>query len=167
MTVIVTVISLILDGILSKYISLNSIFLPLFTIMSFILIYPFFNNEYRYLKYIAIIGLLYDIAYMNTILYSSFIFVILGVIILFYFYFFSYNVKSIFLVSLITIVFYRFINYFLLFLFHLKNFSFSILFKSIYSSLLLNILYCTLFYLIIDYINKKRRKINKSKNYII
>ena len=78
MIIFISLVSFFLDGVLSKYISPNSIFLPLFTIVSLVLIYPYFNNNNnRYFKYIAILGLLYDIAYMNMSFYNFFIFMLL------------------------------------------------------------------------------------------
>ena len=75
MIVFISIVSFFLDGILSKYISLNSIFLPLFTIVSLVIIYPYFNNNiYRYLKFVAIIGILYDITYLNTVFFNFFIY---------------------------------------------------------------------------------------------
>ncbi|MEG2322476.1 MAG: hypothetical protein RSB71_03245 [Bacilli bacterium] len=163
MIIFVSVLSFLMDGILSKYIASTSLFLPLFTIISLIIIYPYFNNnDYRYLKYVSIMGLLYDIAYMNTVFFNFFIFLILGFIVLFIFYFLTNNYLFNILTSVICIVIYRIIIY--LFLVIVKNYSFSfnILFKSIYSSLILNIIYCTIVYLFTSLYSKKH-KILKSK----
>lgn len=70
MIIFISVFSFLLDGILSKYL-IKTIFAPMLTIVSLVIIYPYFNNNnYRYLKYNAIIGLLYDIVYMDTIFYN-------------------------------------------------------------------------------------------------
>ena len=45
MIVLISMISFFLDGILSRYILPNSLFLPLFTIVSLVIIYPYFNND--------------------------------------------------------------------------------------------------------------------------
>jgi len=162
MIIFISLVSFFLDGILSKYISPNSIFLPLFTIVSLVLIYPYFNNNnYRYFKYIAILGLLYDIAYMNMVFYNFFIFMILGFINIFIKYLLSHRLYINILITIILITVYRIIN-FIFANITIKNISCYHLFKSIYSSLILNIIYCIIIYLITEWYSKKH-KILKSK----
>lgn len=157
MILVVSIISFILDGVLSKYL-FSSLFIPLLTIISLIIIYPYFrNNNYRFLKYTFIIGLLYDISYANTLFYHTFIFLILGLIIILINYLFS---RSLFIninISIICIISYRVIDY--LFLIIFKNFDISSisLFKTIYSSFLLNIVYCIILYIITEKYSKKHK----------
>lgn len=159
MIIVISMLSFLLDGLLSRYLSPNSLFLPLFTIVSLVLIYPYYKgNDYRYLKYSAIIGLLYDIAYANTIFYHFFLFIILGFIVIFFFYFLSNTWYINLLISITVIISYRLIDYIFLVLFKNIHFSFTTLLKSIYQSLLLNIIYC-LFIFIITYHYRKKHKI--------
>ena len=155
MIVFISVISLLLDGILSKYINVNSILIPLFTIMSLIIIYPYFYDQKKYLRYCAILGLLYDIAYMNTVFYNFFVFILLAFIISFFYYLFSNKLLITIFISLITICSYRIINY--LFLVVIKNYdiNFNVLLKSIYSSLILNVIFCILGYILSKLYSKK------------
>lgn len=156
----ISVASFLLDGILSHFIARNSLFLPLFTIVSLILIFPYFrNNRYRYLKYIAILGLLYDIAYANTIFFHFFIFMILGIIIILWFYFLSNTWYTNLGISFIVIIVYRLITYLFFVLFQNMTFSFPSLIKGIYSSLLLNMIYCLIMYFS-TYPYRKKHKIN-------
>lgn len=162
MIIFISMLSFFMDGILSKYISSNSLFLPLFTIVSLVIIYPYFNNNnYRYFKYIAILGLLYDIAYMNLIFYNFFIFMVLGFINIFIKYLLSHRLYINMLITIILIVTYRFINFIFINI-TTGNVSTIELFKSIYSSLILNIIYCIIIYLITEWYSKKH-KILKSK----
>lgn len=162
MILFISLTSFILDGILSKYISINSLFLPLFTIVSLVLIYPYFNNKnYRYFKYIAILGLLYDIAYMNMIFYNLFIFLILGFINIFIKYLVSHSLYINIITTIILITTYRFINFIFINI-TIGNINYTQLFKTIYSSFILNIIYCTIMYLITEWYSKKH-KILKSK----
>lgn len=156
----ISVTSFLLDGILSHFIARNSLFLPLFTIVSLILIFPYFrNNRYRYLKYIAILGLLYDIAYANTIFFHFFIFMILGIIIILWFYFLSNTWYTNLGISFIVIIVYRLITYLFFVLFQNMTFSFPSLIKGISSSLLLNMIYCLIMYFS-TYPYRKKHKIN-------
>ena len=158
MIITLSVVSFLLDGILSKYILPNSILLPLLTIVSLVIIYPYFNNNnYRYFKYVSILGLLYDIVYMNTIFFNFFIFILIGFIIIFFSYLLSNNFYTSILFSVIAIIIYRIIVYLFLIIFQNANISFIELIKSIYSSLILNIIYCILLYIISEIIRKKLR----------
>lgn len=162
MILFISVLSFLLDGIFSKYISPNSLFLPLFTIVSIIIIYPYFNNnKFRYFKYIAILGLLYDIGYTNLLFYNFFIFMLLGYINIFIKYLLSECLYTNIIITIIIISIYRFCYFILLLLQH-NPCSFTSLFKIIYSSFLINIIYCIIIYLLSEYISNKY-KIVKSK----
>lgn len=162
MIVFISIISFLLDGVLSKYISPNSLLLPLFTLVSLVIIYPYFNNNnYRYFKYIAILGFLYDIVYMNMLFYNFFVFMLLGFINMFIKYLLSHRIYINIFIVIVLIVVYRLINYIFLNL-TIGNLSINYLIKSIYSSLILNIIYCCSIYLISEWYSKKHR-ILKSK----
>lgn len=161
MIVAVSIISFLLDGIVSHFISSNSIFLPLFTIVSLVLIYPYFrDNRYRYLKYIAILGLLYDIAYANTVFFHFFIFMILGVLVILWFYFLSNTWYTNLWITIIVIIVYRIVTYLFFVLFQNKIFSFIHLGRGIYSSILLNSIYCLIVYFS-TYLYQKKHKISR------
>ncbi|MDD4548063.1 MAG: hypothetical protein PHI05_04920, partial [Bacilli bacterium] len=64
MIVFMIILSLILESLVSNIVPLGSVFTPLFSIVSLVLIYPFFNNnDLRYIKYCGITGLIYDIIF--------------------------------------------------------------------------------------------------------
>ena len=162
MIVLISMISFFLDGILSRYILPNSLFLPLFTIVSLVIIYPYFNNDnFRYFKFIAIIGLLYDIAYFNTLFYNFFIFIALGFIIGLINYLLSNNIYTNILMTVVSITAYRIITFLITIIFK-TSYSLSELLQSIYSSLILNIIYCLIIYIITELYSKKN-KILRSK----
>lgn len=155
MIVFVSVLSLLLDGIISKYIISNTLFIPLFTIMALIIIYPYFHVSYKYFRYCAILGLLYDIAYMNTIFYNFFVFMLLAYIISFFYYLFSNTLLITILISLIVICSYRIINALFLLIFKGGCISFNIFIESIYSSVILNVIFCVLGYILTNRYSKK------------
>lgn len=159
MIIVISMISFFLDGILSRYIPISSIFLPLFTIVSLILIYPYFRgNDYRYFKYIAILGLLYDISYANTVFFHFFLFMVLGFIVLLFFYFLSNTWYINVMITLTCVIVYRLLTYLFIVLFKDVDFSLIMLVKSIYSSLLLNSFYC-LFIYFLTYSYRRKHKI--------
>ena len=77
LAIIVTVISFFLESIVSNFVSINSdLFLPLFTIVSLVIIYPYLKKERaNYYKIAAVLGLFYDIVYTDTLILNLFLFV--------------------------------------------------------------------------------------------
>lgn len=157
-SLIVVIISFLIEGVLSKYISIDSLlFEYLFTLISLIIVYPYFhNNENKYFKLSFLIGLLYDIVYTNTIFFNAFVFFIIAFIIKKINSFISNNSVNVAIISFIVIIFYRTIIYILLCLIGYLNFQIKDLLYSIVSSLILNMLYSIILYLITDYISKKK-----------
>lgn len=159
MTIILSVIisSFFLESICSNFVSINnSLFLPLFSIISLIIIYPYFNNDdFKFFQFCAGVGLAYDLIFTNTLIFNMVIFLGIGVIIKLINFFISNNPLNIILISLLTIISYRIITFSILCIVGYKTFSINSLSKSIYSSLLLNIIYAFLVYLITDYFSHK------------
>ena len=163
MIVFISILSFLLDWILSRYILPTTLFLPLFTIVSLVIIYPYFNNNnLKYFRYVAIIGLLYDITYLNTLFFNFFIFVMIGFIIGLFNYLLSNNLYTSTIITVIAIILYRIINYLSVVIFKNQPFDFMNLLESIYSSLLLNIIYCIIIYITTELYSKKH-KILRSK----
>jgi len=162
MIVAVIIISFILDSIVSNFISLNSLFMPLFTLMSLIIVYPYFNGKIKYyLVTCFITGLCYDLIYTDTIVIHGFLFLLTGFIITRLNLIFSNNYLNVIIMAIITIIFYRVVSYGLLLITNNIPFSFVILLKSIYHSLILNIIFIFLAFMITDRISFKF-KIKKS-----
>lgn len=145
---IIIILSFILDNVVASLINLDSLMYPLFTILSIILVYPYFGKVDNRLSIIAfILGIFYDITYTNTLFLNGFIFLLLSYITKIVFSKFSYNYISVFLVSIITIIYYRIFVYIILFLINYLHFDIFYLIKGIYSSLIINIIYITIIYI--------------------
>ena len=127
-------ISLLLETIVSNIVGINSIFIPLFFIMSLILIYP----KKNYMVYCIICGLIYDICFYNSLFINTISFIFIGLLLP------NLNKYNIYMKSIIVIIFYRFITYFMLVLIGYSRFNALLLFKSIYSSIILNIIFIIL-----------------------
>ncbi len=156
MVVAVLIISFILDSLISNFIPLNSILMPLFTIMSLIIIYPYFNNnKSKYLLACFTTGMLYDLIYTNTIIIHAFLFLVIGFIIIRLNLVLSNNWLNVAIMAIIIIIIYRIIAYGLLLITANITFNFFTLFKSIYSSLLLNFIYVVLAFIITDKVATK------------
>ena len=151
---VVIILSFILDSIVSNLISLNSLFMPLLTLMSLIIIYPYFNgNIKKFLITCFITGIFYDLIYTDTIIIHGFLFVIVGFIISKLNLIFSNNYLNVMIMAIICIIVYRVIAYGLLLITANTSFSIMLLLKSIYHSLILNLIYVSLVYIITDRIS--------------
>ena len=156
MIVVVLLISFILEGILSNLVPANSLFIPLFSIVSLLVTYPLFNdNRVKYLIYSGTFGLLYDLVYTSTPFINTFTFIITGLIITFVCKFVTINKLNLILIVLFVLLFNQTINYLLLCLFRYRIFNSHTLVEGLYSSLILNVIYSYILYIIIEIINKK------------
>ena len=124
-------LSLILETIVSNIVGINSIFIPLFFIMSLILIYP----KKNFLIICTICGLIYDICFYNSLFINTISFIFIGLLLP------NLNKYNIYLKSIIVIIFYRFITYSMLVLIGYVEFNMFIFYRSIYSSIILNIIF--------------------------
>ena len=78
-SIIILLISLILDGILTNFLPYLvgdlSIFTPLFTLTVIFLIYPLFRKkELDYFILVFITGIIYDLLYTNLLFFKAFLF---------------------------------------------------------------------------------------------
>lgn len=150
-------VSFLLEGLVSNFLSFHSYFLPLFSIISLIIIYPYFHKkEITYLKMCAFFGFLYDITYTDTFLLNTCLFVMIGFFIEFINIWLSNNFLNSGFISFIVIILYRILYYFILFFCGYSSFSFKNLFISINHSLIGNIFYAILLYFVTDYISYKK-----------
>lgn len=162
---IIVLISLLLDGILNNtlpYMKDNlSLFTPLITIISLLIVYPFYykKNSKYYLTAI-ILGLIYDLLYTNMLFLNSILFLAIALLIKIIYKNIELNYLNIILYIILTIITYEISQYILITIFNLTSITINQLFYKISHSLLLNIIYGELLYLIINYIPSKYKKIN-------
>lgn len=155
----ILIVSFILQGILSNFINIDTnIFNLLLPIVALIIIYPYFRkNNRKYFIYAGIYGFLYDLIYTDTFILYAGLFVIIGFIISLLNVIFSNNIINIGFITTIVIIIYRVITYSILVTVNYLNFDIGILIESIYSSLLLNIIYAIIIYFISDKLSYKYR----------
>ncbi len=162
MVLIVIISSFILDSIMSNFISLNSYFTPLFTLMSLIIVYPYFKgNQLRFLGVCFLTGVFYDLIYTDTIVIHGFLFLMIGFVITKLNLILANNYLNVMIMAVICIIFYRFVAYGLLLITANVSFNWLAVLKSIYHSLIANVIFVALVYVITDKISLKF-KIHKS-----
>lgn len=152
---VITFISFIFEYVFN-FLFHNSIFLPLTILTTLVLLEPYFDKKKNlYYVYSFIIGFLYDFVYTGNYFMDSGLFLIVAVVASFI----SSNMPNNFFVFLIKllflIAFYRVLSFLLFFVNGMIDFSFSLLFKSIYCSLVLNVFYGIILYFILYFVFKK------------
>lgn len=159
--IIIMILSFILDSVFSNIFN-DSIFMPLISLMSIIVLKKKYKIENKvYLFFTALIGLLYDLIYTSTPVLNMMIYLLLGIIVIYFFKYFRKNLFNELLLSTILIVLYRTIIFIVLTISNILESNITILIKSIYSSLFLNYIYIVITYFIIKKINKKMNKTDK------
>ena len=158
---IVLVLSFFLEIIFSNIISFTSLLAPLFLIVSLVIVYPYSKSKLSFIITCSICGLVYDLGFINTVFVNTLCFTVIGLTIMFLHTYINYNIVSTSIVNLIVIVFYRIISYLLLCLTAYTNFHISTLFRGIYSSLIINVIYGIVMYLLLEFVS---RKFNIKKN---
>ena len=145
--IIILIISLLLECAISSIISLNSIFNPLFLIISLVLLYPYLKKEStKYLIVCSVCGFIYDTIFYNSIFLNTISFFLLGLMIILLNKYLSKNILNAIIISIISIIFYRLISYSMVCMIGYTNFNILTLFKSIYTSLIINIIYGIILY---------------------
>ena len=134
----------------------GSIFTGLIVFSSMVLLEPYFKkNKDKYFVFCFLLGLVYDIVYTGTYFMNAGIFLIIGCIVI---YIDSVTPNNLFvsiLELLFLIVLYRFLCFLFLFLNGVIGFDLFLFFRSIYSSIILNIIYGVCLYFILIFISSK------------
>lgn len=155
MIYVVIIFSMLFEAAFSNIIHLNTFLIPLFLLTSLVILYPYFKNKkFNFIIVCTICGLLYDITFSNSCFINTLSFGITGGIIVLCYNYISYNIWSSNFLNIVIIIFYRIISYLLLCIIDFIKFNEMDLLESIYNSLLVNIVYGIIIYIIIDLIAK-------------
>lgn len=155
------IMSFLLEGVFSVMVPVhNSFLLPLFTITSFVLLYPYFNKyDSPFFMFCIVIGLCYDIIYTDTLFIHAMLFWILGNFISLFYRVIPYQVWSCLLILISSIMMYRVMNFLLFIVTGYISFDIFVLLNSIYSSILVNVIYAVLLYGILKLLQKYKKVI--------
>ena len=162
--IVILVISFLLDGNLSNFLPYMvgdlSLFTPMLTIVSFVVIYPFFTKTIRkYLTICFVTGLVYDFMYTNLLFYNAILFLGLGALVLLLYRYIRLNWLSLLLFISLAIIGYEVMNVIVILIFQLVPMTFYRFLYKISHSLLLNLIYGEVLYLIISLIPKKYKRL--------
>lgn len=163
-SIIILIISFILDGVLTNFLPYGveniSLFTPLLTIVALVVIYNFFYHEEKnYYILSFIIGILYDLFYTNLLFLDGLLFLLIAFVITKIYKLVGFNYMWIALDILISIIIYECSFALVIVIFNLVPMSIYRLLYKIGHSIILNIIYGELLYFIIRLLPKKYKKV--------
>jgi len=151
-SVILLIFSFLFEGFISNYIvsafnNLN-VFSTLYSLITFVVIFPYFQNKKKYYILLIIFSLLIDIVYNNTIMLNVLLFLAISLIVKILTTILPDNILMINIISLISVILYHILSYIVLIAVNYNNYTISLLFDICLNSILMTIIYTTIIYLI-------------------
>lgn len=152
---IVTIFSFIFEYLVNLF-SFNSIFVGLIIFTSMILLQPYFKkNKGLYFLYCFLVGFFYDFIYTGIYFMDAGLFLLIGVCVDFINEITPNNLILSLLELVVFICLYRILSFMFLYINDAIIFDLNILLKSIYSSILINVFYGFILYIILYFISTK------------
>ena len=163
MLYVLTIITLFFDGLLTNYLpfipNTLTLFNPLFTITLIFFLPEFFNHEEKkFYMFLGILGFIYDILFTNLLFVHVFIFMFLGFISKYLKKKIDVNYITIILHIIILIFIYELLFGLLVFMFNLVPINFSKILYVFSHSIILNIIYAEIIFIILKKFKKKIKK---------
>lgn len=155
MAFLILIISIMLENSWSLIFPRTSLFLGLFSLITIFSIYPLFKDDKKYLCTCFIYGLFYDIVFTSTILLNAFLFLIIAYFITKIYKVFQLNFFLTLMVGICLIFLYRTISYLIISVINNWNINYEVLLQSIYSSLIISLIYLFLTRFLVNKIHKR------------
>ena len=164
-SIVIIIISLLLDGLLTNYLPFLvnnlSLFTPLFTLISISIIYPFYRKkEKEYYSMVFIIGIIYDLCYTNLLFLNAIMFLIIAIVSKYIYKNFEITFFRLIVYTIIIITIYEFITAGIIGILGLVPITIERIIYKITHSIVLNVIYVEILYLILKLIPKKYKKIS-------
>lgn len=164
-SIIILIVSLLLDGILSNYLPFLvndlSLFTPLLTLVSIFIIYPFFKKkEIPYFIIVFVTGMIYDLFYTNLLFFNAVLFLSISLITIYIYKNLEVNSTKLIIYLIIIVAAYESLTGIILFIYNVVPVTIPKVLYKITHSLILNIIYGELLYGIIKVLPKKYKKIS-------
>lgn len=161
LAIIYVIISFLLDGLMSKLLPFNlvdpSYFKTIYSIISLVIIYNYFDNKQKYLTILIILGIFFDIVYTNTFILNVVVFITIFLILSCVDYVLPTNIITINIKSISCVFLYHILTYIILLLANYNNYSIKLLGLILLRSLIMTIIYTTISYLIMNKLYDDKR----------
>ena len=165
LTSVILIISLLLDGVLSNYLPFLvndlSYFTSLLTVVSIFILYPLNRKkEKKFFITIFITGIIYDLLYTNLLFLNSLIFLLITIVSTYIYKNYETTCLKLIIYIILIITIYETSYASILFIFRVVPITLYKLYYKISHTLILNIIYSEILYVIIKYLPKKYTKIS-------
>ena len=154
------ILSFLLDGLLSNTTDIllinASYFKTIYTIISLVVIFRYFEYPKKYLIILLITGILFDIVYTNTLLLNPFIFLVIYFVIKELNYYIPNNLLTINIKSILAITIYNIITFILLNISNYYNYNLNHLLRITLRTLPMTIIYTSISYFLLKKIFFKK-----------
>lgn len=165
LSIIIIVISFVLEIILNNFLPYLegdlSLFTPMFTLISLFLIYPLLKKDLtKYFIIALVLGIIYDLFFTNLLFFNGLLFLGIAYIIHILYKYLEINFINIILEIIIIITIYELLTVLSIILFNLVPITLPKVIYKISHSLIINIIYAELIYLIINLLPKKYRRLS-------
>lgn len=165
LSIIIIVISFVLEIILNNFLPYLegdlSLFTPMFTLISLFLIYPLLKKDLtKYFIIALVLGIIYDLFFTNLLFFNGLLFLGIAYIIHILYKYLEINFINIILETIIIITIYELLTVVSIVLFNLVPITLPKVIYKISHSLIINIIYAELVYLIINILPKKYRRLS-------
>lgn len=156
--IIFVIFSYLLDGFISMIIPINNIYLykSFFSLISIIVIYPYFTYDKKQFIIITfILGLLYDLVYTNTFMLNAIIFTVISLLTIELYKILRNNIINGIIICIIDLFLYNTIVYIILKIFNVRTIPISLFLSNLLFIILINILYFSITYVLIKRFQKQ------------
>ena len=165
LTSIILIVSILLDGVLTNFLPylVNdlSIFTPLLTVVSIFIIYPLNRKkETKFFILIFIVGIIYDLLYTNLLFLNGLLFVLIALLSKVIYKNFETSYFKLIIYTILIIIVYESVYAGILFIYRVVPITFYKLIYKISHTLILNVIYTEILYLIINKLPKKYKRIS-------
>lgn len=155
------IISFLIDGLMSELLPFNLInpswFKTIYSVISLVIIYNYFDNKKKYLSILIVLGIFFDIVYTNTFILNIVVFLIIYIILSNLDYLITTNIFTINLKTIVCISSYHILTYIILLLANYNNYNIKLLGLILIRSLIMTIIYTTISYLLMNKIYDNNR----------
>ncbi len=160
--IIYLMFSFFLDGLISNYLSFSlndiSFLKTIYTLIALVVSYNYFKNKKKYIIILGVISILFDIRYTNTFILNPVIFLVICFVNGYLDEYYPYNLMTINIRCLISIMLYHVITFIILVLNNYNYYDINILLMIVCRSIIPTIIYTSVSYLILKKIDPKMIK---------
>ena len=152
--IIYVIISFLLDGLVSTILPYEltnpSIFKTIYSIISLVIIYNYFDNKQKYLNILIVLGIFFDIVYTNTFILNVVVFITIYIFLSSIDYMIPTNIITINIKSISCVSLYHILTYIILLLANYNSYSLKLLGIILLRSILMTVIYTSISYLIMN-----------------